>query len=441
MELQTRIKHQESSKFFKSQNFSVMTFSVLFRLWKTYGVEIIVNTSDITTKSECEQLIRAALKLGPVGGIFNLAVALRDGIFENQDSKMFFESLGPKAYATKHLDESSQKLCPTLKHFVIFSSVSCGRGNAGQSNYGMGNSIMERIMEQRHQNGLPGKAIQWGAIGDVGLLADLQENNMDMEISGTLPQRITNCLEVLDTLLSVDEPVVASMVVAEKRFEDVKKGNIIDAVLNIMSIRDKKSISMDASLSRLGMDSLMGVEIQQILERDYDVVISSQEMRSLTLSQLEKRVKSKDLGEATNMTNGNFPRDLEFLLSSFGDESTSEKTILKLKSSSNSGNTKVLIIPGFEGMAGDVWHSVAKDIKFPTFILQLGNATEVTDLKEMLAAVSQVNIPKYQNIKLLIATNYLYRRFLNFSLERKTFTSSAIRSDHCWPWRLESCWS
>lgn len=322
-----------------------------------------------------------------------MAVALRDGIFDNQTQQMFLESLGPKAEATMYLDEISQKLCPQLKQFVIFSSVSCGRGNAGQSNYGMGNSIMERIMEQRAKRGLPAKAIQWGAVGDVGLLADLQEINMDMEISGTLPQRITNCLEVLDSLLHVDEPVVASMVVAEKRFDDVKKGNIVDAVLNIMSIRDKKLVSMDASLSRLGMDSLMGVEIQQILERDYDVVISSQEMRSLTLSQLEKRVNSKDSGEIqTSLVDGVVPEDLANLLASFGDESSSDQTILKMRSASDSGNTKVLIIPGFEGMAGDVWFSLAKNIKHPTYILQLGNATEVANLKEMVDAVMKVNL-------------------------------------------------
>lgn len=305
---------------------------------------------------------------------------------------MFLESLGPKAEATKFLDEISQKLCPALKHFVIFSSVSCGRGNAGQSNYGMGNSIMERIMEARAKKGLPAKAIQWGAVGDVGLLADLQEINMDMEISGTLPQRITNCLEVLDSLLNVDEPVVASMVVAEKRFDDVKKGNIVDAVLNIMSIRDKKLVSMDASLSRLGMDSLMGVEIQQILERDYDVVISSQEMRSLTLSQLEKRVNSKNSGETQGILGELIPQDLAFLLATFGDESNSDKTILKVKSASGFGNTIVLIVPGFEGMAGDVWFSVAKNIKHPTYILQLGNATEVSSLKEIIDKVIKVNI-------------------------------------------------
>ncbi len=49
----------------------------------------------------------------------------------------------------------------------MFSSVSCGRGNQGQTNYGMSNSIMERICEKRHADGLPGLAIQWGAVGDV----------------------------------------------------------------------------------------------------------------------------------------------------------------------------------------------------------------------------------------------------------------------------------
>lgn len=58
-------------------------------------------------------------------------------------------------------DEFSRKLAPQLKYFVVFSSVSCGRGNAGQSNYGLANSVMERIVEKRHRDGLPAKAIQW----------------------------------------------------------------------------------------------------------------------------------------------------------------------------------------------------------------------------------------------------------------------------------------
>lgn len=39
----------------------------------------------------------------------------------------------------------------------MFSSVSCGRGNAGQANYGYANSAMERICERRRSAGFPGQ--------------------------------------------------------------------------------------------------------------------------------------------------------------------------------------------------------------------------------------------------------------------------------------------
>lgn len=152
----------------------------------------------------------------------------------------------------------SRKYAPKLKYFVIFSSVSCGRGNAGQSNYGMANSVMERIVEQRHRDGLPAKAIQWGAVGEVGLVADMAEDRIDMEIGGTLQQRISSCLIELDPLLTiVNEPVVSSMVVAEKLAGSDGKGNLIESVLNIMGIRDIKTVSSTTTLSEVGMDSLV----------------------------------------------------------------------------------------------------------------------------------------------------------------------------------------
>lgn len=90
--------------------------------------------------------------------------------------------LAPKAKATMYLDKISRKLCPALEFFVIFSSVSCGRGNIGQTNYGMANSIMERICELRRKDGLHALAIQWGAIGEVGLVAEMQEDQLEMVI-------------------------------------------------------------------------------------------------------------------------------------------------------------------------------------------------------------------------------------------------------------------
>ena len=111
-------------------------------LWKSYGVKItVVAGKDAANERECREILETASKLAPVDGIYNLAVVLKDGLWENQTPETFEVSFRSKAWSTKNLDEQSRKLCPLLRHFVVFSSVSCGRGNAGQTNYGMSNSV------------------------------------------------------------------------------------------------------------------------------------------------------------------------------------------------------------------------------------------------------------------------------------------------------------
>ena len=129
----------------------------------------------------------------------------------------------------------TRRLCPDLSYFVAFSSVSCGRGNAGQSNYGYANSAMERVCEKRHHDGLPGLAIQWGAIGDVGVVLETMGGN-DAVIGGTLPQRIASCLEVLDRFLCRRSPVMSSFVLAERsvvKSEGAGQRDLVEAVAHI----------------------------------------------------------------------------------------------------------------------------------------------------------------------------------------------------------------
>lgn len=75
---------------------------------------------------------------------------------ENQTVENFVIVCNPKINGTHNLDQASRKLCPHLDWFVVFSSISCGRGNFSQSNYGFANSVMERICESRRLSGLPG---------------------------------------------------------------------------------------------------------------------------------------------------------------------------------------------------------------------------------------------------------------------------------------------
>lgn len=58
-------------------------------------------------------------------------------------------------------------------------------------------------------------------------------------------------------------------------------------------VQDVSSLNPDTSLADLGLDSLMGVEVRQTLERDYDIVMAMREIRHLTINKLRELSKSK----------------------------------------------------------------------------------------------------------------------------------------------------
>lgn len=200
--------------------------------WESYGVKIlIISNVDVSDIKDCEYILRAAEELASTDAIFNLAVVLNDKLLPNHTVETFQETFKAKAWATKNLDQLSRKICPQLRHFVVFSSISCGRGKVGLSNYAMANSVMERICERRSQAGLHGLAIQWGAIGDVGILTDMQDK--EIVSYGILQQRIYSCIETLEEFLLQEAPIVGSMVVAEKR-SNVSEIGIVATVATIM---------------------------------------------------------------------------------------------------------------------------------------------------------------------------------------------------------------
>ena len=122
------------------------------------GARVLVSTDDVKSLEGAGKVIRDAAGLGPVGGVFHLAVVLRDELMENQTMESFRVVAEPKVFGTQNLDEVTRDYCAeTLDVFVVFSSVSSGRGNAGQANYGFANSSMERVCENRKRDGLPGE--------------------------------------------------------------------------------------------------------------------------------------------------------------------------------------------------------------------------------------------------------------------------------------------
>ncbi|XP_014667633.1 PREDICTED: fatty acid synthase-like [Priapulus caudatus] len=261
--------------------------------WRNLGVKVEVSKMDASLEAQARQLIDTTQQVAPLGGIFHLAAVLRDGLFENQTAETFSEVNKPKMATAFNLDLVTRDTCATsLDWFVVFSSVSCGRGIAGQTNYGYANSTMERICERRQRDGFPALAIQWGAIGDVGVARSL--GGKDAVIGGTQPQRITSCMQTMDVLLNQPFPVVSSFVLAEKHGSggastQDSQVDLIHAVANILGVKDVATLNAELTLGELGLDSLMGVEVRQTLERDFDLSLS------MTTSAAEMRCSRRTL--------------------------------------------------------------------------------------------------------------------------------------------------
>ncbi|CAK9827746.1 Fatty acid synthase [Anthophora retusa] len=364
--------------------------SYCIRRWKEMGVNIKLSTIDVSTLAGAKQLLQESNEFAPVGGIFNLAAVLRDDIIQNLQESDFITSAKPKINGTKALDAASRECCSALDYFVVFSSITSARGNIGQVNYGLSNSTMERIIEQRQANGLPGLAIQWGAIGDVGLILETMGGHNDTEIGGTLPQRIQNCLETMDIFLQQPHPVLLSCVLADKhRISDsASKVSAVQAVANILGIKKLESVNPNVSLADLGMDSLMGTEIKQTLERNYDMVLSAQEIRNLTFDKLTKMDtdsgdgRSGDADSAQNAESA--PQEDANILFHMEDAVLLPKqSIVELKTKSSKG-TPLFLIHAIEGMSSP-FIAFASELERPAWCFQCVKEAPLESLPELAA--------------------------------------------------------
>ncbi|CAG7680322.1 unnamed protein product [Allacma fusca] len=255
-------------------------------VWKKQGVSTIISLDDVTTIEGTIGVLNEATKLGPIGGIFNTAVVLKDALFENQTPESFMESTNCKAIATSNLDTVSRTLAPELDYFVVFSSTTALRGYPGQTNYGYSNSAMERICEQRHSDGLPALAVQWGPVGDVGIVH--RKVGDSASFAGYVPQRLKSCFETLDLLLQQSRPVVSSFLVCnkDKTVKSSGKNSLVDTVGRILGIKNMSKVNPKSTLLELGMDSLMSAEISKILLSKESIKISLKSNGQITFEML-----------------------------------------------------------------------------------------------------------------------------------------------------------
>jgi myxalamid-type polyketide synthase MxaB len=154
---------------------SVAAAEVIARLEQA-GARISVYQADISCEEEVARtLADIDQAMPPLRGIVHAAGVLEDGVLLQQDWDHFTRPMGPKIAGSWHLHRLTQN--KSLDFFVLFSGGVALLGAPGQAGYAAANSFMDALAYQRQTQGLPALSINWGPWAEVGMVAALSSQN------------------------------------------------------------------------------------------------------------------------------------------------------------------------------------------------------------------------------------------------------------------------
>jgi len=300
------------------------------------GIVFDVASLDVGDASAVQELINDIVsQYGPITGVWNTAVSLHDAMIESLEEAKVDQVLEAKVSGSEILHLAT--LDQPLEQFVLFSSVSALIGNPGQGAYAAANGYMEGLVCRRRAEGRPALAIEWGAILDVGLLADNVETMESLaRFSGVSGLTSNEALARLEAVLvktqRLSDPVVALCdfsvngglrglpVAISPAFAGLLANGSSSAggehkslaeqivgkseaeaqriILDILAREVAKimrlaveDVNLDESIDNLGMDSLMAVELRMTIENVCAIELSMMAISAVSnLRELANRI-------------------------------------------------------------------------------------------------------------------------------------------------------
>jgi myxalamid-type polyketide synthase MxaB len=277
---------------------------------ETAGASVKVLLGDVSTEKDVAQIFQQIqTSLFPLKGVIHAAGVLDDGLVQNLSWQQFTKVMKPKVQGTWHLHQVTKDL--PLDFFVCFSSMASMLGNSGQGNYAAANAFMDAIAYYRRGMGLPGLSINWGAWAAGGMAARLaSEHQNRMETVGIVPIQPEQGMQVLELLLSGSQTQVGVFPVNWSKFlrelptgqkmpyleafissvtetentqqlleelksappeegEKILLNYLINKTSSLLGMTPAK-IEIKQSLTSMGVDSLMAVELRNLLLRELE---------------------------------------------------------------------------------------------------------------------------------------------------------------------------
>ena len=139
--------------------------------WRARGINVVFVGADIAQRGDVDALFDVIdAQAVPLAGVLHAAGVLRDGVISQQTADNLHTVLAAKVTGSWLLHEKTRNRALDL--FVLFSSVSSLLGSPGQSNYAAANAFLDALAFYRRGLGLPANAINWGPWAEVGMAAN-----------------------------------------------------------------------------------------------------------------------------------------------------------------------------------------------------------------------------------------------------------------------------
>jgi acyl transferase domain-containing protein/SAM-dependent methyltransferase len=280
------------------------------------GAVVETICADVSDPAEVSRVLaHIAVNLPPLRGIVHSAGVLDDAMLQQQSAGRFERVLAPKMLGAWHLHQQTRH--QRLDFFVLFSSLASVLGSAGQANHVAANAFLDALAHHRRSLGLPALSINWGVWSAIGAAARHRvEQRTRMKGLGSIaPDQGVQILEYLMArrvtqiaVAPIDWEALAGQSISGRRssfFANVYRGqaaavderasseadrlsgDLAQAVRGATSPAERKAriqkylreqvaavlrllpdeVDARQPLNRIGLDSLMAVELRNRLRR------------------------------------------------------------------------------------------------------------------------------------------------------------------------------